>query len=300
VWQVSTDSGTSWSDIPQVDDIPTNNNTVKLEVGVDTFGVEGTGFVDGDAGTFAGYEYRAVFTNVAGSATTRPATLTASTSENPSFAGYTDFATSVKSFTSESGGFTSASADWVVPAIKCGTDIGNTWAAQWPGVGENNSVVQDGTIEGCKGTTVLPDAAWYEMLGDPAVNLGFQVELPIAQYPVAPGDHIAASVRLANSVWTLAITDSTQGWVFSIRKRDTTPPLNESVAQVFTESSIGEVANFGATNFTAATATLNGHTGPLGAFFPAKAAMYSGSTPLDVPGPFDSTGEKFTNTWEGY
>jgi len=126
------------------------------------------------------------------------------------------------------------------------------------------------------------------------------VELPIAQYPVAPGDQIAASVNVTNSIWTLTITDSTQGWVFSINEPDTTPPLDESVAQVFTESSIGEVANFGATNFTAATAALNGRSGPLGAFFPAAQAMYTGSTSLDVPDPFDPTGEKFTNTWEGY
>jgi hypothetical protein len=294
VWQVSTNRGASWSNIPPSEEV--DNTGLELDVAVDAF-VNAPGVVIGDAGSFSGYEYRDVFTNVAGSATTRPATLTALTDENTAFAGYTDFAPSALS---SAGGFTSASADWAVPAIKCATDIGKTWAAQWPGVGENNNVVQDGTIEGCKGTTVLPDAAWYEMLGDPAVAGGAQVELPIAKYPVAPGDHIAASVRLVHSIWTLAITDSTQDWVFSIRERDTTPPLNEFVAQVFTESSSGEVANFGATNFTAATATLNGHTGPLGAFLPTKVATYSGSTPLDVPSPFDSTGEKFTNTWEGY
>jgi hypothetical protein len=127
-----------------------------------------------------------------------------------------------------------------------------------------------------------------------------QVELPIAQYPVAAGDHFAASVSLANSVWTLAMTDSTQGWVFSINEPDTTTPLDESVAQVFTESSPTGVANFGATHFTAATATLNGQSGPLGSFFPVAQAEYTGSTPLDVPGPVDSTGENFTDTWDNY
>jgi hypothetical protein len=292
VWQVSTDGGASWSNVPQADEIH-RNNTVELEVGVDAFGVNGTGFVVGDAGSFSGYEYRVVFTNVAGSATTRPATLKASTWETASFAGYTDFAPSGESFTS-------ASADWVVPAINCAGGGAYTWAAQWPGVGENTSVVQDGTIEGCSGTTVLPDAAWYELFGDPAVNGGGQVELPIAQYPVAAGDQIAASVNITNSVWTLTITDSTQGWVFSIEEPDTTPPLDERVAQVVTESSIGDVASYGATNFTAATATLDGQSGPLGSFFPVALAMSAGSTPLDLPGPFDSTGEKFTDTWEAY
>ena len=112
-------------------------------------------------------------TSRSGSARTSPAMLTALTGETASFAGYTDFA--------PSGGFTSASADWVVPTSENRRSAGGTtWAAQWPGVGRNGDVVQDGTIEGCNETTVLPDAAWYEMLGDAAVNGGGQVELPIA------------------------------------------------------------------------------------------------------------------------
>jgi hypothetical protein len=249
----------------------------------------------GNAGTYAGDEYRAVVTNVAGSATTSPATLTTQVWETSDWAGYVDFAP-------PGGSFSSVSADWVVPAINCATG-GESIAVQWPGIGFTNAdVVQDGTIEGCVGTTAGADAAWYELLGDPAVSDGGQVELPIAQYPVAAGDHIAASVSIANSVWTLALTDSTQDWTFTISEPDTTPPLDESAAEVLTEGdgAAGELANFGTTNFTAATATLNGQTSPLGAFFPAAVAMYAGSTPLDVPGPLDSTGENFTNTWEGY
>jgi hypothetical protein len=301
-FEVSTDHGVRWANIPH-DDFYQSNHTVKVEVLLDGFGVtfEGGGAIAGDAGSFGGWEYRAVFKNAAGSATSRPAMLTALTSKTESFAGYTDFAPSAAAYHVEGGGFTSASADWVVPTINCAAVPSGetTWAAQWPGVGENNDVVQDGTIEGCLGTTVRPDAAWYEMLGDPAVNSGGQVELPIAKYPVVPGDHIAASVKLVHSIWTLAVKDSTQGWVFSISNPDTTPPLDESVAQVFTESSIGEVANFGATTFTAATATLNGVTRPLGAFLPVAVAMYATSTPLDLPGPLDSTGEKFTDTSTG-
>jgi uncharacterized membrane protein YtjA (UPF0391 family) len=291
-WQVSTNDGATWADLPPSAGESPTSYTVELD--------------DGEFGTYTGSEIRAVFTNVAGSATTNPATLTVSTLETGDWAGYIDFAPPGEVFTPAFAlpgeNFTSVSADWVVPNISCATS-GENIAVQWPGIGfQYGSVVQDGTIEGCVGTTPGADAAWYELLGDPAVNGGGQVELPIAQYPVAAGDHIAASVSIANSIWTLAITNSTQGWVFNISEPDTTPPLDETAAEVVTEGDDagGEVANFGTTNFTAATATLNGQTGPLGAFFPVAVAMYAGSTPTAVPGPFDSTGENFTDTWDGY
>jgi hypothetical protein len=277
LWQLSSDGGASWTNAPPtLNMVPTNYSVL----------------VWGQAGTYGGAEYRAVFENDAGSATSSPGMLTVPINENTLFAGYLDTAPMGESFTA-------ASADWIVPAVTCAIPY-STFAAQWPGVGENTSVVQDGTIEGCAGLAVASDAAWYELVGDAAVNNGGQVELPIDQYPVAAGDHFAASVSLANSVWTLSMTDSTQGWTFSITEPDTTPPLDETVAQVFTESSPAGVANFGTTTFTDATATLNGHSGPLGSFYPVAQAEYTGSTPLDVPGPLDSTGESFTDTWEGY
>jgi hypothetical protein len=148
-WQVSSDGGASWAAAPpNAGQIPTSDSVL----------------VWGQAGTYSGSEYRAVFTNVAGSATTSPATLTAPINENALFAGYLDYAPPGESFTA-------ASADWVVPAITCAIPY-STFAAQWPGVGENTSVVQDGTIEGCYGTTLAPDAAWYELVGDAAVNGG--------------------------------------------------------------------------------------------------------------------------------
>jgi hypothetical protein len=59
VWQVSTDGGTTWSDIQG------NGTSTSDELSGPVFG------------TFEnGWEVRAVFTNGAGSATTNPATLT--------------------------------------------------------------------------------------------------------------------------------------------------------------------------------------------------------------------------------
>ena len=73
------------------------------------------------------------------------------------------------------------------------------------------------------------------------------------------------------------------------------------MAQVFTESSIGEVANFGTTDFTGATATLNGRSGPARrSSFPWSRQCMRDPRRWDVPGQFDPTGENFTDTWEGY
>jgi hypothetical protein len=150
------------------------------------------------------------------------------------------------------------SADWIVPTVTC---LGNfsTFTAQWPGIQDDNTsassgLVQDGTIEGCDGSQPAPDAAWYELVGDPAVNGGGQVELPVSTYPVQAGDHIAAMVSIANSTWTLALTDYSQNWTFSISETQPSPPLPQSDAEIVSEGD----ADFGQVTFTNATATLAG------------------------------------------
>ena len=80
-----------------------------------------------------------------------------------------------------------------------------------------------------------------------------------------------------------------------------TPALDQSAAQWVDEgpapgSSYG-LANFGAVNFSGATAELNGGVGSISAFAPIAEQMVSGSTVRAVPGPLDPTGEDFTDTW---
>lgn len=106
-WQLSSDGGTSWSDIPGA---TTTNYTVTAQLGQ------------------SGYQYRAIFTNAAGSAATSPATLTVSAAtqapavtlqpqDQSAVAG-----TSV-SFTAAAAGSPAPSVQWMVSA-----NGGATWA----------------------------------------------------------------------------------------------------------------------------------------------------------------------------
>jgi hypothetical protein len=233
-WQVSTDGGVTWSALPKTDE--STSAPVGLEVAVDDEGNLTGDFAQGVAGSSSGDEYRAVFTNSAGSVTSNPATLTA-TWTSTTFTGYLDFAPIGESFTA-------ASADWVVPTVTCSTDYAGQWAVQWPGVGDQTSVVQDGTGEGCNGFTPDLDSAWYEIVGDPAVNGGGQVILPTTEYPVEAGDNFSASVSLVNSIWTMTMSDSTQNWIFTISEpNNVTPPLNQQSAMLVTESSAENVVD---------------------------------------------------------
>ncbi len=275
VWQVSPDLGKTWKNLGK----PVRASSSDIFQPV----------ADGTAGAFAGYEYRAVFSNAAGSATTRAVMATTAVTKTTDFDGYTAYAPAGESFTT-------VSADWTVPTVTC---LGNlsTFTAQWPGIQSDTSgspaVVQDGTIEGCDGAQPAPDAAWYELVGDPAVNGGGQVELPTSTYPVQPGDHVAAMVSIANSEWTLALTDSSQSWTFTISEPQTSPPLPQSAAEILSEGN----SDFGQVTFTHATATLAGRTDPFGSLFPMQAGVYLGSAPVEDTSPLEPGGEQFTDTW---
>ncbi len=272
-WQVSTDDASSWEDIA---------------------GATSVYYVFLTNATDNHYEYRAVFINEAGSAMTNAATLTVPPESSTRFSGYLDV-------TPNGEPFTAVSASWIVPTVTCSPGS-YAWAAEWPGIGWNTSVQQDGTQVACFNGVPSYDA-WYEMVGDSNVNNGEPISLPTSTYPVSPGDSVTGSISISGSTWTLMLRDSTAKWTFSINIPSPTPPLNQEVAQWLVEGPIGcahecfSLANFGAVRFTGATADLNGQTGPISAFSPAASQMTSGSTVLAAPGPLDSSGEDFTDTW---
>ena len=272
-WQISTDGGSAWQDIA---------------------GASTASYVLVPYAAENDDEYRAVFTNAVGSATTNAATLTVEHISTYRFSGYFDFAPSGKSFSA-------VRASWIVPTVSCPPGA-NSWAAEWPGIGWETSVVQDGTQVACfSGSPSY--SAWYEMVGDPSVNNGEPFTLPSLSYPVSPGDAITASVGISGSTWTLSLKDATAPWSWSQGFPSPTPPLSQAAAQVFVEgpedcaSGCYALANFGAVRFTGATADLSGQTGPISAFNPVAYQMISGSTVLAASGPFDATGEDFTDTW---
>jgi hypothetical protein len=168
---------------------------------------------------------------------------------------------------------------------------------QWPGIGYGTSVVQDGTQEECSDGS--PNySAWYEMVGDSAVNNGAPVTIPeIVNY----GDAITAWVSIANNEWTLYMHDTTEGWTFDQPEANTVPGLNQQATEVVVEGpnppSTYGLADFGTVSFTGVTAVEDGQAGPLSAFSPIQLDMTYDSTTRATAGPLNP-GNTFTVTWD--
>jgi hypothetical protein len=281
-WQVSTDGGATWS------------NSRGLTDATESFSADASE---------NGYEYRAVFTNVAGTATTAVATLTVLPGSSSSQSGYVAYA-------APGGGFSAVSASWTVPTVTCSGGA-TTDAVQWAGIGDITSVAQDGTRTGCVDGS--PDySAWYEMYGDQAVNSGSLVSLSSSTYPVAPGDGMSASVSMSDSTWTLALSDATKNWHFSINIPSPTPALSQASAEWIVEDpaegvsgasgspvggSLPLLSDFGTVQFTAATAAYNGQTAPISALSPDAIQITNGSQVTAAPGRLNATGDGFTDSW---
>lgn len=165
-----------------------------------------------------GNQYRAVFTNSAGSVSTKAATLTVPPESIPSQSGYFEFAEP------SDADFTQVSATWTAPTVACPPGA-NTWSVQWPGIGYGVSLVQDGTGASCH-AGVPTYAAFYELVGDADVNGGDELDLDRLRYPVSPGDAVTGSVSIANSIWTLSLADATKPWVFTFSTPGVPPTPN--------------------------------------------------------------------------
>jgi len=186
-WQVSVDHGASWSNIS---------------------GATATTYSFVAAANQNLNEYQAVFTNALGSATAGPAILGVNYLLTTNWSGYASALNNTQ--------YTSVSGSWTVQGVNC-AKTPNSSSSQWVGIdgAGSNTVEQTGTYSDCAGPsgTTATYGAWYEMLGDDAVEGGAQVNLtPSSSYPVAAGDTITASVSVSsmggNDDWTLTIDDS--------------------------------------------------------------------------------------------
>jgi hypothetical protein len=276
-WQVSTDGGGSWGNVAGA-----NSTTYSLSAG----------------SAENGYEYRAVFTNANGGATTNAAALTVLSEKSSSnWSGYAASA--------NAGTFTSVTGTWSVPTVICQPG-GTENSSQWIGIdGDLSSTVeQDGTEADCVDGTPVYDA-WYELYarhGSP-VDDGYEVELSPTQYPVSPGDVISAAVSVSGSTWTFTIADTTNPWSggpFSTSV-NWSAPMEESVEWIVERPEVGtsltDLADFGAVNFTGATATGALTTGGISAFSFTPIEMVNGSDLLSAPGALTANGAAFTDTW---
>lgn len=274
-WESSTNAGANWSVIG---------------------GAASTTYSVPAAWSVNGYEYRAVFSNTAGVATTQSATLTfLETSSN--WSGYVDYGST----------FSAVSGQWTVPTVTCGTSS-DAQSAQWVGIdGEGSSTVeQAGTSTGCSNGTPTY-GAWYEMYGDAAVNGGYAVDLATSRYPVAPGDVVRASVSLSGSTWSLVVTDETAGWSSSTSIADPSPAPEQTSAEWIVESpdvctsscSQSSLASTTSVTFANASATANGVTGSISST--PNFGIELGSGPSNVsllPGLLSPDGTSFTDSPE--
>ena len=163
---------------------------------------------------------------------------------------------------------------------------------------------QDGTEADCLNGVPTYDA-WYEMYGDNNVNDGYEVELSTSTYPVTPGDAMTASVSLTGSTWTLAISDATAGWQFSIPIASPSPaPEQVSAEWILERPEIERLAVFALGLRQRGVQRRDRHRQrdqrPDLVFF--ERAAPDGRLEHDIlasPGTLVSGGSGFTVTWDG-
>ena len=173
--------------------------------------------------------------------------------------------------------FSNVSGSWVQPTSTCSS--GQDDAAFWVGIGgddgqssssfgqsslgdgSSTSLEQIGTEGNCTGNGTSY-YAWYELVPAAPVQLNLTIH---------PGDHITASVAVSGSNTSFSLKDETTGQSFT--KTVASPNPDTSSAEWIAEAPSQcdgsgsctplPLSDFGTVDFTNATATSNGHTGPI-------------------------------------
>lgn len=185
------------------------------------------------------------------------------------------------------GTFTSVSASWTEPAVACTATA--TFASFWVGLdGDGTATVeQTGTEADCQGGEAAYQG-WFEMFPNAPV---------FYDNPVEPGDAMSASV-VANGggVFTLTLTDSTQGWTQAANQTSDAAHLGsaEVITEAPSDGTVLPLSNFGTVSFTDATAddTAIGNQNP-GALTMVSADDVTKATPSALTG-----SNAFTVTWD--
>ena len=148
----------------------------------------------------------------------------------------------------ETGTYTSATAQWVVPAVSRTKQ--STYSSSWVGIdGFNNSnLIQTGTEQDWYSGSAHY-YAWWEIL--PAA------ETRISTMTVRPGDVMTASItKGSGGNWTIQINDTTNGQTFSTVQAYSGP--GSSVEWIEEAPTVGgriaPLAHYGSTTFDPGTA----------------------------------------------
>jgi len=190
-------------------------------------------------------------------------------------------------YASTKGPFTTVSASWKQPAVKCTNQT--TYSSFWVGIDGDgsNTVEQTGTEADCvSGKPVY--SAWHEFY--PAAPKNFNVT-------VRPGDALHGSVTEATGgVYTLTLTDTTQHWI--ARARATVKSAKRHSAEIIAEapsslSGVLPLADFGKVSFTSAKA--NGSL--IGNLSPDKITMETSGGVVKAQPSALTSHENFSVTW---
>jgi Peptidase A4 family len=198
-------------------------------------------------------------------------------------------------YVATSGPYTSVSASWIVPTVKCSSNQEEELAAFWVGLdgGESgdDTVEQTGTLAECVFGTLIGYVAWYEMYPNPLSPYSKTVDA---------GDHMSASVSVSGSSYTLILSDATRHWTeTTVQSATASDATAEVIAEAPATESDGTVtilplADFGTAKFS--KAMVDGET--LGAASPEQVAMAdSNGTVKAIPSAITG-GKKFTVTWK--
>ncbi len=209
--------------------------------------------------------------------------------------------------------FSDVSGSWVQPTAKCSS--GQTYSAFWVGLGgssnQSSSLEQVGTQADCSAGGQTDYYAWYELVPAAPVKLGLTIQ---------PGDHISAKVSVSGSNVTMSLADETSGQS-STKTLQMSDPDTSSAEWIAEAPSACDqsgscqplpLSDFGSVQFTGATATASGHTGPISdSAWSAQAVTLGSSGASDIslgsgaqsgnasPSSLSSDGSSFSVAYQG-
>ncbi|MBA3827083.1 MAG: hypothetical protein H0X24_24720, partial [Ktedonobacterales bacterium] len=184
--------------------------------------------------------------------------------------------------------YTDVTGSWRQPQVQCGTD-GDAFASFWVGLGgfRARAIQQIGTGTGCVNGQPIT-YSWYQLLPNPPVTLNR------TQYPLAPGDEVAATVSTSDGGASFALTlHSTRGWTFTTTQHVAGARLvsAECIAEAPSYGGILALADFGSIAFT--HCTVDGT--PIGTTaHTAALTMYAQDVIQAVPSWLTPSGDAFT------
>jgi hypothetical protein len=198
-------------------------------------------------------------------------------------------------YVATSGPYSSVSASWTQPTVKCSSSQEEELAAFWVGLdgGESgdDTVEQTGTLAECVFGTLIGYVAWYEMYPNP---------LSAYTKTVDAGDHMSASVSVSGSSYTLIISDATRHWTeTTVQSATASDETAEVIAEAPATDSGGTItvlplADFGTMKFS--KAMVDGAI--LGNASPEQVTMADTNGTVKAVASAITKGKKFTVTWE--